>query len=213
VLLGHGLFAPTSDREHLLLIQWLPRYKDKPVTLVRIGDGKRWTLPPLPRASVRRYGSWRRYHGDLQVRSVDGLSLSFRVFVNERSSVRASRHTLESGRWEIEELVPADEGAYETADDFSPRRVPGRMAVVPGCTCGGAGTCPACRDHRRSRIQEFTQSSPDGTYCLYEHVSEWGSYAELRMVKGKRRVRLTTATGQVWELIRRIGEFIHYGGA
>ena len=212
-LLGEGLFAATADREYLLLVRWLPRYKDKPVTLVRLEDRKRWELPPLPHGSVKRYGSWRRYHGDLRVQSVDDLSLSFRVFVNERRQVVASRHALKSDRWEIEDLVAVGEAAYETSNDFSPQKAPGRRLIVRGCSCGRAGHCAACQEQRRSSAQEYSQVSPNGSYLLYEHLSAWGSYAELRKVKGKRGFRLTTSTGQVWELFRRIGEFIHYGGA
>ena len=142
MVLGQGLFVPTSDRKYVLLVNWCPGPKDKPVALVRLRDAKRWTLPSLPRASVERYGLWYTYHGDLDVHPVDNScpSLSFSVFVKCRDSRMASRHTLKCGRWEIEELVPVVGEPPETSETFEG---PGRRDFTGGA--GEAGRCAKVR--------------------------------------------------------------------
>ena len=172
---------------------------------------------PLPRASVERYELWHTYHGDLDVHSADDLcpSLSFSVFVKYPVNQMASRHTLKSGRWFIEGLVPVGGEPVETSETFMGPRHQDWLALLGPCTCEGIGECPACQAAQRYGDcgDGYTQLSPDGRYMLFEHTSEWGSYAELQTAEGKRVTRLTTETGQLVRLPLRIWEYIFFGGA
>ncbi len=189
VTLGRGEFIPDTQCEYILIISWCARRDTPPAVLVRVTDGKTWRMPPLPKAIVERYGLWRTFATGLEVESGDDLLLSFNVVVDRDRNWAVSRHVYRSGSWEIADLAEGFAPPPDSSESLMPDRV--------------------LRDGHKSG--DFTQQSPDGRAQLIEHVSEYGAHATLRTTKG-RKVLLTMETAQGFELLRRTGEFIVYGG-
>lgn len=175
-------FVPDSAGDYILLMHGRPhseRGTKQRVTLVRINDGKRWELPPLPDPDQER---WHLAAIDLKVESTDEPRLECTFFYateypsGDRRTVAV--HKLSRSGWSLgaeRNIRPHDVRKALEALDPRPLRP----------------------------TEERTTPSPDGRYLLYECLRPYKRCVELRAMDGSRVCRLTTQTDQLREWYER----------